>query len=46
MAKWFMGVRVMPPDTTDGELKPLVETVHGLADRLAFPNPKLDEFSS
>src|SRR6266566_4749599 len=31
MAKWFMGVRVIPVDTTDPELKQLVETVHGLA---------------
>src|SRR6266850_2665580 len=31
MAKWAMGVRVMPPDTTDHELTQLLETVHGLA---------------
>lgn len=31
MAKWFMGVHVIPPDTTDPELRELVSTVHGLA---------------
>jgi heat shock protein HtpX len=31
MAKWFMGVRVIPPDTRDPELIALVRTVHTLA---------------
>ncbi len=31
MAKWFMGVQVIPADTTDPGLRELVETVHGLA---------------
>jgi heat shock protein HtpX len=31
MAKWFMGVRVIPPETTDPELRELVNVVHGLA---------------
>jgi heat shock protein HtpX len=31
MAKWMMGVQVIPPETTDPTLRQLVETVHGLA---------------
>src|ERR1700746_2384332 len=31
MAKWMMGVEVIPPDTNDPALRELVETVHGLA---------------
>jgi len=31
MAKWMMGVRVIPPETGDPTLSRLVETVHGLA---------------
>jgi heat shock protein HtpX len=31
MAKWVMGVQVIPPDTNDPRLRELVETVHGLA---------------
>ena len=31
MAKWFMGVQVIPPDTTDPSLRQLVVTVHELA---------------
>jgi len=31
MAKWMMGVRVIPPDTTDSTLRELVGTVHELA---------------
>lgn len=31
MAKWMMGVQVIPPDTNDPTLRQLVETVHGLA---------------
>jgi heat shock protein HtpX len=31
MAKWMMGVRVIPPDTTDSALRDLVGTVHELA---------------
>jgi heat shock protein HtpX len=33
MARWMMGVRVIPPDTTDSELRDLVGTVHELARR-------------
>jgi len=31
MAKWMMGVQVVPPETSDPTLSRLVETVHGLA---------------
>src|SRR5260221_13401735 len=41
MAKWFMGVRVMPPDTTERELKQLVETLYGLALQASLPKPQV-----
>ena len=41
MAKWFMGVHVMPPDTTDRELKQLVETLYGLARQASLPKPQV-----
>ena len=41
MAKWMMGVRVIPPETGDPTLSQLVETVHGLA--RAANLPKLPE---
>jgi len=31
MAKWMMGVKVIPPETSDPRLRQLVEMVHGLA---------------
>ncbi len=37
MAKWFMGVKVIPPDTSETELRQLVETVHGLARGAGLP---------
>src|ERR1043166_4007757 len=37
MAKWMMGVQVIPGDTTDAELRQLVETVHGLARAASLP---------
>jgi heat shock protein HtpX len=37
MAKWFMGVRVVPPDTSEPALRELVETVHGLARQAGLP---------
>jgi heat shock protein HtpX len=37
MAKWMMGVRVIPPDTNDPTLRGLVETVHGLARAAHLP---------
>ena len=41
MAKWMMGVRVIPPETGDPTLSQLVQTVHGLA--RAANLPKLPE---
>jgi len=37
MAKWFMGVQVVPPDTSEPALRELVETVHGLARAAGLP---------
>jgi len=37
MAKWFMGVRVIPPETPDPALRQLVQIVHGLARAAALP---------
>jgi heat shock protein HtpX len=37
MAKWFMGVQVVPPDTSDPALRELVQTVHGLARQAGLP---------
>ena len=37
MAKWMMGVRVIPPDTSDPALRKLVETVHDLARQAQLP---------
>ncbi len=38
MAKWMMGVQVIPPDTNDPDLRGLVETVHGLARAAGLPS--------
>lgn len=37
MAKWMMGVQVVPADTTDPGLRELVDTVHGLARAANLP---------
>jgi heat shock protein HtpX len=37
MAKWMMGVQVIPPNTTDPTLQELVETVHTLARNAGLP---------
>lgn len=37
MAKWLMGVQVIPPDTTDPDLQELVGTVHELSRRAGLP---------
>jgi heat shock protein HtpX len=37
MAKWMMGVKVIPPETSDPTLRELVETVHGLARGAGLP---------
>ncbi len=37
MAKWMMGVQVVPPDTRDPELRQLVDTVYALARAASLP---------
>jgi heat shock protein HtpX len=37
MAKWLMGVQVIPPNTSDPALRSLVETVHDLARQAGLP---------
>jgi len=37
LAKWLMGVRVIPPETSDPDLRALVETVHDLARQAGLP---------
>ena len=37
MAKWMMGVKVIPPNTSDPALQELVETVHALARSAGLP---------
>ena len=37
IAKWMMGVKVIPPNTTDPTLQELVETVHTLARNAGLP---------
>jgi heat shock protein HtpX len=37
MAKWMMGVQIIPPETMDPTLQRLVETVHGLARAAGLP---------
>ena len=37
MAKWMMGVKVIPPNTSDPTLSELVETVHTLARNAGLP---------
>jgi heat shock protein HtpX len=39
MAKWMMGVQVIPHNTPDPTLQRLVETVHGLARSAGLPKP-------
>ena len=37
MAKWMMGVQIIPADTRESELRELVQTVHGLARAAKLP---------
>ena len=46
MAKWMMGVQVIPPETGDPELRQLVETVHGLARSAHLPLPEVGIYQS
>lgn len=46
MAKWLMGVQVIPPDTADPALRELVDTVHGLARQAGLPLPEVGIYES
>src|SRR3974377_1050831 len=46
MAKWMMGVQVIPPDTSDPTLQRLVELVHGLARADGLPLPEVGIYES
>jgi heat shock protein HtpX len=55
MAKFSMGVQVIDPDTSDPDLRNLVETVHGLARRAGlaempevgiYPSPEINAFAT
>jgi heat shock protein HtpX len=46
MAKWMMGVKVIPADTTDQRLRELVGTVHGLAHQAGLPEPEVGIYDS
>jgi heat shock protein HtpX len=46
MAKWMMGVRVIPPETSDPTLRQLVETVHGLTRAAGLPMPEVGIYQS
>lgn len=46
MAKWMMGVQVIPPETSDPTLSRLVETVHGLARAANLPMPEVGIYQS
>jgi len=37
MAKWMMGVQVVPPETSEPELRELVDTIHRLARQAELP---------
>jgi len=46
MAKWSMGVQVIPPETGDPTLRQLVEIVHGLARAANLPMPEVGIYQS
>jgi heat shock protein HtpX len=46
MAKWMMGVQVIPPETTDPALGGLVDTVHHLARSAGLPMPEVGIYES
>ncbi len=46
MAKWMMGVQVIPPETGDPRLRELVDTVHGLARAAHLPLPEVGIYES
>lgn len=46
MAKWFMGVQVIPPETGDPGLSKLVTMVHDLARAAGLPLPEVGIYQS
>src|SRR6059036_439695 len=46
LAKWFMGVRVIPPDTSHPELRQVVGMVHGLTQQAGLPKPEVGIYES
>jgi heat shock protein HtpX len=46
MAKWFMGVQVIPPETADPGLSKLVNMVHDLARTAGLPLPEVGIYES
>src|SRR3989339_1813106 len=47
MAKWMMGVQVIPPNTSDPALSSLVQTVHNLAKAAGLPKmPEVGYYNS
>ena len=46
MAKWMMGVQVIPPGTAAPALRQLVETVYGLARSASLPLPEVGIYES
>jgi heat shock protein HtpX len=46
MAKWMMGVQVIPPETGDPASQHLVQTVHGLARAANLPLPEVGIYQS
>ena len=46
MAKWMMGVKVIPPDTQDPALRGVVDMVHDLARQAGLPLPEVGIYQS
>jgi len=46
MAKWMMGVQIIPPNTNDPELSKLVSMVHSLANQANLPVPEVGIYRS
>lgn len=46
MAKWMMGVQIIPPEVGDPELRGLVTEVHGLARAANLPLPQVGIYES
>ena len=46
MAKWIMGVQIIPETTADPALRDLVASVHDLARQAGLPNPEVGIYES